>query len=280
MKLHKMHGLGNDFILVESINPDEYDISVLARKVCHRQTGVGADGILLLLPSSVADCQMRIINSDGSEAEMCGNGIRCFAKFVYENSYVRKTKFTVETLAGIVVPEVVVVNDEVVGIRVDMGAPHLQRHEIPMLGSSGMVINEPIQVFGEQYDITSILLGVPHTMVFVNDVEAINRAVVGNAIEHHPAFPRRTNVNFVQRINDSEIKVRTWERGAGATLACGTGCCSAAVAANLNGLTGKNVTVHLELGDLFIEWTSETVFMTGPATYVFTTDLDVRDCMV
>lgn len=273
-----MHGLGNDFVLIDFGKKDitaQYDIPALARKLCHRQTGIGADGILIVLPSGIADCRMRIVNSDGSEAEMCGNGIRCYAKYAYENGIVTKTKFSVETLAGIMVPEVQIEGGKVVGIKVDMGAPFLQRKDIPMLGAEGMVVDEPIEIPQGKYSITSMLMGVPHTMVYVDDLSSIDRNTVGNAIEHHSSFPQRTNVNFVEVISDTEISVRTWERGAGPTLACGTGCCASAVASNLNGHTGKRVTVHLELGDLFIEWKDETVFMTGPAEYVFSTEMDI-----
>jgi diaminopimelate epimerase len=271
MEFTKMHGLGNDFILLNGFErPLAADVTDLAVRLCDRRLGVGGDGLILVLPSEKAAARMRIINSDGSEAEMCGNGIRCFAKYVYDRGLVRAERFTVETLAGPVVPELQIEAGRINGVRVDMGRPGLERSLIPMEGPSGPVIDEPLAAGGETYRITSLLLGVPHTMVFVGDAAGVDRARIGPLIERHPAFPRRTNVNFVEAVNDREILVRTWERGAGATLACGTGSCAAAVAAVLTGRTGRRVTVHLEVGNLLVEWDdSDTVYMTGPAVEVF-----------
>ena len=269
MKFQKMHGLGNDFILFDDLDPLKYDLPALAVKLCNRHQGIGADGIILILPSEIAEVRMRIINSDGSEANMCGNGIRCFAKYVYDSQINKTQSFTIETGAGIMIPELIVENGNVLFVRVNMGTPVLERAAIPMTGASGQVIDEVFHIAGKSYRITSLLMGVPHTMVFVDDLSQTDIVTIGREIEKHPFFPEGTNVNFVQVINDHEIKVRTWERGAGSTLACGTGSCAAAVAAFLNGKTGREVTVHLTLGDLLIEWTDGTVYMTGTAEHVF-----------
>ena len=266
-----MHGLGNDFVMLENIDTDKLNIHNLAETLCLRNASVGADGIILICSSTVADTRMRIFNADGSEAEMCGNGIRCFAKYVYERKIVEKLKFTVETLAGIMEPELQLnEQSKVEMVRVNMGKPSLERSLIPMQGPAGSVINEMISAGGTDYTISSMLMGVPHTVVFVDNLDSIDIQTAGPAIEHHPLFPRKTNVNFVQVLNNSSIRVRTWERGASATLACGTGSCASAVAARLGGKVSGAVNVELYMGNLFIEQMSDdTVFMTGPATEVF-----------
>ena len=264
-----MHGLGNDFILMDEIDPMKYDLKAIAIKLCDRHQGIGADGIILILPSEIADVKMRIINSDGSEADMCGNGIRCFAKYVFENGIYAARSFTIETGAGIMIPELIIEDGKVLFVKVNMGAPHLERSAIPMTGAEGNVINESINIEGRDYKITSMLMGVPHTIVFVNHFDEDTILKIGKLIEKHPSFPQGTNVNFVEVLNNHEVNVRTWERGAGRTLACGTGSCASAVASSLNGLTGKEVTVHLALGDLLIEWIDGTVYMTGSANHVF-----------
>lgn len=269
VKFQKMHGLGNDFILLNEIDPLKYNLNALALRLCDRHQGIGADGIILILPSDKADMKMRIINSDGSEANMCGNGIRCYAKYVYDNHITSAKTFTIETGAGIMIPELIVEDGKVLFVKVNMGVPVLERSFIPMTGSPGNVLDEPIQLSGKEYRITSMLMGVPHTMVFVDSTNDTDIVAIGKEIEQHPLFPQKTNVNFVEVINDREIKVRTWERGAGSTLACGTGSCASAVASFLNGKTGKEVTVHLSLGDLLIEWIDGTVYMTGTASHVF-----------
>jgi diaminopimelate epimerase len=269
MKFQKMHGLGNDFILMDEIDPMKYDLTALAIKMCDRHQGIGADGIILILPSDIADVKMRIINSDGSEANMCGNGIRCFAKYVYDNQINTAKSFTIETGAGVMIPELIIEDGKVLFVKVNMGAPILERSAIPMTGAIGNVINEPLEVAGKVYNITSMLMGVPHTMVFVDQLDQTDIVAIGRQIEKNPVFPKGTNVNFVEVINDHEVKMRTWERGAGSTLACGTGSCATAVASFLNGKTGKEVTVHLTLGDLLIEWVDGIVYMTGTANHVF-----------
>ena len=269
LNFQKMHGFGNDFIFLDQINPVGYDLQKLAIQLCDRNTGIGADGIVLVLPSDNADIQMRIINSDGSEPNMCGNAIRCFAKYVFEHQIITKKSFAIETLAGIIIPELTTELGKVVLVRVNMGSPGLNRKDIPMIGADGKVINEPLMINNTTYFITSMLMTVPHTMVFVDRVDATDIINIGKQIEKHSTFPKGTNVNFVEVINDQEIKVRTWERGAGNTLACGTGACASAVASILNNKTKPEVLVHLLLGDLTIEWINDTVFMTGPATDVF-----------
>lgn len=275
MKFQKMHGLGNDFILMDEIDPLKFDLAALAIKLCDRHQGIGADGIILILPSEIADVKMRIINSDGSEADMCGNGIRCFAKYVYDNQINTATSFTIETGAGVMIPELIIEDGKVLFVRVNMGAPQLERSVIPMTGAAGKVINESIQIAGKEYKITSMLMGVPHTIVFVDNLDETDIVTIGKQIEKHPSFPKGTNVNFVEMISEHEVKMRTWERGAGSTLACGTGSCATAVACSLNRKTGKEVTVHLTLGDLLIEWIDGIVFMTGSANHVFSGEVDI-----
>ena len=277
MKFQKMHGLGNDFILFNDLDPMKFDLSALAIRLCDRHQGIGADGIILILPSEVADVKMRIINSDGSEANMCGNGIRCFAKYIYDNHINRAKTFTIETGAGIMIPELIIEDENVLFVKVNMGAPVLERAAIPMIGATGNVVNEDFRTGINTYKITSLLMGVPHTMIFVDHLDQTDIVAIGREIEKHPSFPEKTNVNFVEVINDREIKVRTWERGAGSTLACGTGSCAAAVASNLIDKTGKTVTVHLALGDLLIEWVDGIVFMTGSANHVFEGNLDMTE---
>jgi diaminopimelate epimerase len=277
MKFTKMHGLGNDFIFFENPDLREMDYSELAIRLCHRQLGIGADGIIVVLPSEIADLRMRIINADGSEANMCGNAIRCFAKYSYERGLVCSKTFRIETFAGIIIPEVEVADDKVQKVKVNMGKPYTQRISIPMLGDEPEAIQTPIEVNGATYEITSLLMGVPHTMIFVEDVNAINLQETGPAIEKHQLFPQKTNVNFVQVINNERLKVRTWERGAGATLACGTGCCASAVAAMLNKRSGSKVVVELQYGELLIEWAEDgNVFMTGPATESFSGEINLE----
>lgn len=273
MNFTKVHGLGNDFILincfVEKVNHKNFPS--LAVKMCDRHFGIGADGLVLLLPSEVADVRMRIFNSDGSEAEMCGNAIRCVAKYLYEHGIVKRDKVKVETLAGIIVPEIIAGNGPVNVVRVDMGQPRLERSEIPMTGPPGQVVNEPLEVYGSIYHVTAVSMGNPHCVIFVPDVEQVALHTVGPLIENHRAFPRRTNVEFIQVLNRDEVKMKVWERGAGETMACGTGACATAVACALNGHTGRKVTVRLKGGDLLIAWAEDNhVYMTGPAEEVFT----------
>ena len=273
MDFVKMHGLGNDFVFIEDKTGQDKDYTVLARAMCNRHTGIGADGLIVIVDSRVADVRMRIINSDGSEAEMCGNGIRCFAKYVYDSGIIEKKRFTVETPAGIMEPEITVGADNKAElITINMGRPSFNRSEIPMEGVDGRVLNEDLCVDGENWKITSLLMGVPHTVTYVDDVDTVDIEKIGPLFEKHEAFPKHTNINFAQQMDDRTVKVRTWERGAGATLACGTGSCSVAVASFLNGRTGREVDIQLPLGTLHIEYREEdgNVYMTGPAAVSFT----------
>ena len=273
MDFVKMHGLGNDFVFIEDKTGQDKDYTALDRAMCNRHTGIGADGLIVIVDSRVADVRMRIINSDGSEAEMCGNGIRCFAKYVYDNGIIEKKRFTVETPAGIMEPEITVGADNKAElITINMGRPSFNRSEIPMEGAEGRVLNEDLCVNGANWKITSLLMGVPHTVTYVDDVDTVDIEKIGPLFEKHEAFPKHTNINFAQQMDDRTVKVRTWERGAGATLACGTGSCSVAVASFLNGRTGREVDIQLPLGTLHIEYREEdgNVYMTGPAAVSFT----------
>lgn len=273
-----MHGLGNDFILLKDINPNNCDLKSLALFLCDRHLGIGADGIMLVLPSDKADIQMRIINADGSEADMCGNGIRCFAKYVYEQGIITKDTFSVETRAGLIIPQLIMDNTGMVSsVKVNMGSPKFRPSEIPMITTYDQVVDKPLVIQDKTYFITSLLMGVPHTMVFVDDLDSIDIVAAGKKIEKHSSFPQGTNVNFIQLINSHEIKVQTWERGAGKTLACGTGSCASAIASVVNNKTNDRVIVHLAMGDLEVEWINDTVFMTGPATNICSGQIEIRN---
>jgi len=275
LRFTKMHGSGNDFVVVNGFQeelPEEEKLPELARFLCDRHYGIGSDGLLLVLPSRAANFRMRMFNPDGSESEMCGNGIRCFAKFVYDNGLIRDNAVKVETLAGIKVLKLLVKGGKVEQVRVDMGSPVLTRKDIPMRGDTNTeVIGEMLRVDGRKFEVTCLSVGNPHCIIFVDNVDTFPVARIGPQIENHKAFPRRTNVEFVEVKTTSEIAMRVWERGAGETLACGTGACASVVACALNKKTGRQVTVHLLGGDLYVEWTGDNrVLMTGPAEEVFT----------
>lgn len=276
MRFLKVHGLGNDFVLVDAreekdLPSDPEDLKRLAVEVCSRNFGIGADGLVLIRQAEDADIYMQIINSDGSEAEMCGNAIRCAARYVYEKGRVRGGSLRIKTPAGIMVPEIIARDGRVEAVRVDMGEPVLERSRIPMLGSPGRVVGEPLQWEGRTFRVTAVSMGNPHCVVFVRDVGEVPLALWGPGLESHPAFPRKTNVEFVQVLNSEEVIMRVWERGSGHTLACGTGACAAAVASILNGHTGRRVKVRLAAGHLLIEWKEDNnrIYMTGPAQLVF-----------
>lgn len=280
----KMHGLGNDFILIDCLNKslgDSSFLSYLTKKLCDRNFGIGADGLILILASSQADLRMRIFNFDGSEAQMCGNGIRCFAKYAYENKLISKNKFAVETLAGIIIPELIfqdLKNKKVLRIKVNMGTPKLRRREIPMNGEdTPTVIDETLKINPEQiFKITCVSMGNPHCITFVNDVQSISVDEIGPKIENHPLFPEKTNVEFIQVLNKQEINFRVWERGVGETLACGTGASAALVAAVLNNKTDRKATIHLPGGDLDIQWANDGyIYMAGPAELVFKGEMTI-----
>lgn len=275
MKFTKMQGLGNDFVILDCINDKlkftEKEIEELSIKMCDRHFGIGADGILLVLPSGKADIRMRIINSDGSEAEMCGNGIRCFARFVYEKGIVKKDTMTIDTLAGIMVPKILTdAEGHVTNVEVDMGEPVLERQDIPMVGE-GRAVSEPIQIEDREFKVTAVSMGNPHCVIFMDDLKDFQIEYWGPRIEKSKYFPRKTNVEFVQVVNDSEVIMRVWERGAAVTLACGTGSCATATACVLNKKTGRDILLHLDGGDLRVRWdeASNHLFMTGPAEESF-----------
>ena len=281
MRFTKMQGLGNDYVYVDAFAEDVADPAAAARRVSDRRFGIGSDGLILIHPSTRADFRMEMYNADGSRAEMCGNGIRCCAKFVHDNGNVRRLHLTAETDAGIKELDLVLQGGKVAAVRVNMGAPILERSLIPMLGPPGgegdRVISEPIGVQDHVLRVTAVSMGNPHCVIFVEDPERFPVTTIGPVIETLPVFPRRTNVEFVKVLSRTEVAQRTWERGSGETFACGTGACGVVVAARLNGLVDPRVTVHLKGGDLTVEWEGEgaPVFMTGPAVEVFRGEIDV-----
>jgi len=274
-----MQGSGNDFIVVDArveTLPEER-IPDVSRRVNDRKFGIGGDGLILVLPSRVADFKMRMINPDGSEAEMCGNGIRCFAKYVFDRKLVPEPQVKVETLAGVKILKILARAGKVEAVRVDMGTPRLKRSEIPMRGDDNeRVVNEGLKAEGRRFEITAVSMGNPHVVIFEDNLTDFPIARYGPAIEVHKSFPQRTNVQVVKVCNSGEIVLKTWERGAGETLACGTGACASVVACVLNNKTGRNVLVHLPGGDLRVEWTGDNrVVMTGPAEEVFTGEISI-----
>jgi diaminopimelate epimerase len=274
MTFTKMHGLGNDFVMLECLEaqPDEAELSALAVRLCDRHFGIGADGLILALPSEQADFRMRIINSDGTEARHCGNAIRCLARLLYERGYTRKTCITVETVGRINVLELELRGGRVEAVCVDMGEPIFARPKLPMAGPADRdAIDEELEVDGARLAFTCLSMGNPHAVTFVDDVERFPVERLGPLYERHAAFPDRCNIEFIQVPGPEELRMRVWERGAGITLACGTGACASLVAAARTGRSSRRATVHLPGGDLRIEWRDDNhVYMTGPAVEVFT----------
>jgi diaminopimelate epimerase len=276
VKFTKMHGIGNDFVVVDAVSepiPD-VDLAELSKRINDRKFGVGSDGLIFVMPSRIADFRMRMFNPDGSEAEMCGNGTRCVARFVYDRKLKTDSVITLETLAGIRTLRLTTSGGKVEAIRVDMGRPRLRRSEIPMRGpDTEVVLDEPIKIGGRKITFTAVSMGNPHVVVFDQKLNLNQVAVLGPAIENHRLFPQRTNVQFCDVQSTSEVVLRTWERGAGVTLACGTGACAAVVAGVLTKRLTRRVKVHLLGGDLLIEWNGDDkVMMTGPAEEVFQGD--------
>lgn len=271
MKFTKMHGLGNDYIYINCFETQVAQPYQLARQISNRHFGVGGDGLVLIMPSTVADARMRMFNADGSEAEMCGNAIRCVAKFLYDGKMVRETRFHIETLAGIKELLVITDGDKVSAVRVDMGEPILENSRIPVQSEQPTSINVPITVNDHSYHFTAVSMGNPHCVIFVPEITDAMVAYDGPLLETHPQFPKKTNVEFVKVEAENAIQMRVWERGSGETLACGTGSCASVVAAISNGLTTRQVNVRLLGGELTVEWDEATnhVFMTGPAVEVF-----------
>lgn len=277
MHFTKMHGLGNDYIYVNGFDEHVDDPPAVARAVSDRHFGIGGDGLILILPSAKADCRMRMFNADGSEAQMCGNGIRCLAKYVYEHGIARKTDLQVETRAGVLALQLLQNpgdSDVIDAVRVRMGEPRLQREDIPMQGAAGHVVQAPLEVEGTLFHVTAVSMGNPHCIVFVDDPHHFDVSYWGPRFEHHAAFPEGVNTEFVRVVDDHTFDMRVWERGSGETLACGTGAAAVAVACHLNGKTGRRVTGQLRGGLLDLEWNANDnqVYMTGPATEVFSGD--------
>jgi diaminopimelate epimerase len=273
LEFTKMHGLGNDYVVINAMEgAPAGSLNTLAKRLCDRHFGVGADGLILVMPSTKADFRMRIFNSDGSEAEMCGNGIRCFSKYIYDHSLTRSTDFEVETKAGIIKPHLIVKEEKATIIKVDMGEPRLASDEIPMTGSSRpKVVKEPLLVLGKKYEITCVSMGNPHCVIFWDKLDNLPIETLGPAIECHEVFPKRTNVEFAHILSPTAIGMRVWERGVGETLACGTGSAATLVAAVLNGKASRRATLHLLGGNLQVEWNEKTnhAFIAGPAKEVF-----------
>jgi len=272
-----MHGFGNDYIYVNCIDQCIENPSQVAQFVSDRHFGIGSDGLVLILPSEVADFRMRMFNSDGSEAEMCGNAIRCVGKYVYDNGLTDKLKIKIETLAGIKVLDLTLDNGKVSLVRVDMGEPILRPADIPVDSDGDLFISRPVEIDGETYKVTCVSMGNPHAVTYVDDVMKFPLEVVGPKMETHKLFPRKINAEFVQVIDRKTLKMRVWERGAGETMACGTGACAVLVASVLNNLSDRKATIRLLGGDLYIEWNEADnhVYMTGPAVKVFDGEIDI-----
>ncbi|EGO63238.1 diaminopimelate epimerase [Acetonema longum] len=281
MQFSKWHGIGNDFIIVNGLQETAATIAKLQQQAaffCDRHLGIGADGLIIVLPSEKADIRMKIINSDGSEAEMCGNGSRCFTRYVFENGLLLKRQMEIETLAGIIRTELVDGNDGNVIVRVDLGEPKLKRAQIPMQGDpNDTAVHVPIQIGEQTFYATAVSTGVPHCVIFVEDLKGIDLGVLGPKVECHNLFPRKTNVEFVKVVGKNEAIMKVWERGAGITMACGTGASATLVAAALNGLTERRAVIHLDGGDLSIEWDQNNrVILSGTATQVFQGKCEIR----
>ena len=273
MRFTKMHGAGNDYVYINGFEEQIEDPAALAKQVSNRQFGIGSDGLILILPSDVADVRMRMFNIDGSEGEMCGNGIRCVAKYAHDHGLVEKLEVTVETGGGVLSLTMSVDPSGLVErVRVNMGEPGLQRGDVPMFGPAAeQAVSVPLEVAGQQFEITCVSMGNPHAVIYVDDVEKFPVMEIGQLIENHPWFPDRVKVEFVQVLSPTEVIQRTWERGSGETLACGTGASAVTVAGVLTGRTERKIINHLRGGDLELEWLKTgSVLMTGPAVEVFT----------
>lgn len=271
LKFTKMQGLGNDYVYMNAIEQEIKDKSFLAQFVSNRHFGIGSDGLILICLSQVADFKMRMFNQDGSEAEMCGNGIRCVGKFVYDKGLTKKTDLTIETLAGIKKLKLSVKEGKVESVQVDMGEPILDPNEIPVLSQKYPVKDLSLTVENKEFSFTCVSMGNPHAVTFLNGVDSFEVEKYGKKLEINPVFPQKANIEFIEVVSSQRIKMRVWERGSGETMACGTGACASVVACILNGLTQRAVTVELLGGNLQIEWRKEDnhIYMTGPAQIVF-----------
>ena len=278
MRFTKMHGIGNDYVYVDCVRAaPPRDPAALSRAISDRHFGVGSDGLILICPSERADARMRMFNADGSEAEMCGNGLRCVAKYVHDHGIATKPQLKIESGRGVLTVDLEVKDSKAVRVRVNMGEPILKSADIPTALPGDPPVNARLTVDGSDFAVTCVSMGNPHAMAYVEDSwfgapDPDPVAKFGPKIEHHAAFPRRTNVHFVKIHSPSEVTMRTWERGSGITLACGTGACAVCVAGVLTGRTGRKILAHLPGGDLELEWSEadNCVYMTGPATEVFT----------
>lgn len=280
MKFTKMHGCGNDYIYVNCMNEMIKNPEKVSQYVSDRHFGIGSDGLILICPSEVADFRMKMYNADGSEGAMCGNGVRCIAKYVYEYGLTDKENISIETKGGIKYLDLTVEAGKVVLVKVNMGAPILEPDKIPVKLGKENCIEQPVKVDGKEYKITCVSMGNPHAVTFVEDTESLLLEKVGPKFENHEIFPDRVNTEFVQILNRKEVNMRVWERGSGETLACGTGACATVVACVLNGKTEHEITVHLLGGDLLLNYDEEnnTVWMTGPAAVVCDGEIDVSHC--
>lgn len=278
MNFTKMQGLGNDYIYVNCFEESIHNPKEIARQLSDRHFGIGSDGLILIKQSNNADFMMEMYNADGTQSEMCGNGIRCVGKYVYDFGLTNKTEITVETLAGIKYLTLHVENEEVSTVTVDMGEPIFFPKEIPVVSEKQCYINEPIEVQGNEYFMTSLSMGNPHGVLFVDNVKDFPVEQIGKELETHKIFPKRANIEFVEILDRQTANMRVWERGSGETLACGTGTCASVVAGILNNLLDRKVTVHLLGGDLVIEWNEKNnhVYMTGGATTVFTGNVKMK----
>ena len=275
IKFTKMHGLGNDYVYIDAIHQNIEKESSLAQFVSNRNFGIGSDGLILICKSEIANFKMRMFNADGSEAEMCGNGIRCVGKFVYDKGLTNKTEVTIETLAGVKTLQLNVEQGKVKSVKVDMGEPILTPKEIPVIAEEEPVKNLKLKAKDKEFTVTCVSMGNPHAITFVENTKEFDVETYGKILEVDKAFPNKTNVEFIEIVDKNHINMRVWERGAGETLACGTGACASVVACSLNGLTENKVNVELLGGKLEIEWNKEDnhVYMTGPAVTVFEGEL-------
>lgn len=278
MKFTKMQGCGNDYIYVNCMDGIIENPEKTAVLVSDRHFGIGSDGLILICPSEVADFRMAMYNADGSEGKMCGNGVRCIAKYVYEYGMTKKDKISIETKGGIKYLDLTIENDRVVLVKVNMGAPILKPEQIPVTLGTDTCIDQTLTVDGKDYRITCVSMGNPHAVTFVENTNDLPLEQIGTKFECHEVFPDHVNTEFVQVLNRKEINMRVWERGSGETLACGTGACAAAVACVLNGKTENEITVHLLGGDLLLHYDEEnsTVWMTGPAAIVYDGEIDIK----
>jgi diaminopimelate epimerase len=272
-----MQGIGNDYVYINCFEEKVENPSGVAVKISDRHFGIGSDGLVLIMPSDTEDFKMRMFNSDGSEAEMCGNAIRCVGKYVYDNGLTDKDTISIETLAGTKILKMEIEDGKVKMVRVDMGEPILEPEKIPVIHAKERFVNEEVEVDGEKYKVTCVSMGNPHAIIYMKDIDNLKIEEIGPKFEHHKIFPRRTNTEFVEVIDRQTLKMRVWERGAGETLACGTGACAVLVASVLNGVSERKATVKLKGGDLLIEWSQEDnhVYMTGPAVKVFDGEIEI-----